>query len=211
MGMKQILIVSESRPFLDDAQPSLFLDTSEPEKRVQVLTFLQQFSVAGGEEKPITDESLELPGDMSLDEFQAILRAQLNDTMRDCYINDVYPTYVVVYKETYRRGNYETERLMVPFEITKKDDGDGDTDDLNIKFGEPKKVRMVPKVISDESLPIPASVLADDATKPSRCRLRGLRANVINANNRVYPERVLTDAIERAQKLARPGQMVAYE
>jgi hypothetical protein len=70
------------------------------------------------------------------------------------------------------------------------------------------------EVFVDQWPPVKPKVLSDAAERSRgilRIQLKGPKANEINGNNRVYPLAVLTDAIQKAARVARSGLMVAYE
>ena len=188
-----------------------------------------KYKVPAANAKPMADAAeqpvnVEWPEVLSLDDLRQCLRAELKEADPKFWLMDVYPGLGIVTatKDSYwdpvkDQYVYDNRTYSISYEITSDDDGDGDVDLCNIKFGEPKITLMTPKVIEDEEIvchPGQAEILTDEAElaagKPLRFRLPGPCANVVNKNNRIYPRDILADAIAAAQPRIQRGELVSY-
>jgi hypothetical protein len=215
--------VAKTKDLTDDERKSAYRRILARLKKlgVNVARYKSKGKAIADSAEPVV--AISWPEGLPLDDLRSCLRHELKEHFPKYYLLDVYPGLGLVtaskssYYDSDGNWSYDNRTYTIPYEITDTDDGDGDVDTCNIKFGEPKVSIMTPKVIEDEithAMSGQAQILTDEADlkagKPFSFRLPSARANVVNGNNRMYPRKLLLDAIEAAKPRMRRGEMFSY-
>ena len=198
--------------------------------RRRILLALKKFGVDTSKYKTGAMSDAGRPENVSDDEFRQALSEELAEAYRHLCLTDVYSAdgYILAYHSDRcpaclrwceestciwcgvpygvcvicQDGNDAEGRFKIPFTITGMDDDDGDIDLVNVEFGEPVEVRMVPAefappaVVTDRSGAAAAS--GEAVRSPSSAMLDSIPVGETILDDFVpVSARILSDDSER--------------